>query len=169
MTTWAAETPWSFSELWVVFFNSTSVSNFFFLYLGKKGTTYNCLVHRHRKTVTGGTAGTNRSCNWKIRMGNFIVRSVNDWAPQASHRRWRWPAQSKPSLFHKRNKKIKKERKEKNSHNIVKRHHNEAWSNSPRPHPKTQAPPPLAISVCHGKEKKWPPRENHEPLASRTS
>ena len=73
------ETPRSFSELWVVFFDFTSITDVFFLYFGKKGTTYNCLVHHPRKTVTGGTAGTSRSCNWKIRLGNFIVRSANEF------------------------------------------------------------------------------------------
>ena len=144
---------------------------FFSLYFGKTGITYNCLVYRPRKAVTGGTAGTSRSCNRKIRMGNFIVRSANELL-FSSEMASNGPVKALIRFFTNETENKWRKREEKKIVTTLKAkcHHNEAWPNSLWLHPKTKVPPPLAISqVCHGKETKWPLRENHEPLASRTS
>ena len=152
MPTCDAWTPRAFSELCAVFSNSTSISDVFFLYFGKKGTTHNCLVHRPWKTVTGWTAVTRRSWHWKIGMGNFIVRSENELSGLLSEMTSTGPV--KAFTFSQTKRKIKKERKEIVGTKMkAKCHHNEAWLNSPQPHPKKKAPRPPSLAIsAHGQK-----------------
>ena len=151
MTTCADETV-SDSELWVVFFNSTSIIDVFSSTLG-----------RGEGEGGGGclywSSTTEHSDWWDSEYEQLEDKNGELHRPLSERgtpyrRRWLRPAWKKAK---KENKRVHvTEKKKVVSALKVKCHHDEAWSNSPWPDSKSKVPPPLAISVYHSKETKRP-------------